>query len=338
MLVASTSVSLEEEYGELNTIEVFTQTNSSPSIDDVNDFFSDEPSIIGEIEGSDPMQQLFALLPEENQVLASEVYTNIQHQIIVTDDSEERTELQGELLVFIDEIAHRLPPESWTTVGVGAAAAGIGAIATAKHLGGRDAETDHNLEIELEVGGEAEGDETGISAEDDAEVQAEAGGGETGIGAEDDAEAKAGGDETGIGAEDDAEVQAEAEGDETETSEGEGPGLDELFSEIEAARFMSARQKTLDEWSHEMPLEIRVEKVEHSIGSELSDYLKGGNCIVGSNEAGQQISIRLPPSQNEIVEGLRSGAIVAAKGVPKMYSSAKKMIGFDATMVEIIRR
>jgi hypothetical protein len=87
-----------------------------------------------------------------------------------------------------------------------------------------------------------------------------------------------------------------------------------------------------------MPVEIRVEKVERNIGFDIIAELKGGMSIVGRNDAGHHISIRLPPSQNDEVEVIRSGAKVSASGVPNAYSSATKLIGFDAEIFTLISK
>ena len=278
---------------------------------------------------NDPLDVLISLIPQEHQQIAQQTVDNLQAQISNSTDAEEKAELQGVLIGLIDDLAHQLPPESWTAIAAGSAAAvGAGIVIAAKQNDGTITDEEEGPEVEEPP---TEIVEIESAVPDESEVPDEVA--EMFSAVPDDNE-----NDGTSGLLEDGGSEAIASDSSSEDGTHSGPSLDDLFAEVEAARFMSLRQEILTTWNQPMPVEIRVEKVERNIGFDIMAELKGGMSIVGRNDAGHHISIRLPPSQNDEVEVIRSGAKVSASGVPNAYSSATKLIGFDAEIFTLISK
>ncbi|HIK78341.1 MAG TPA: hypothetical protein EYG04_02950 [Candidatus Poseidoniales archaeon] len=333
---------------ESNSMEVaMVSTHSSSQSDILAQVENSETTHMSENdveiqEEKDPLDVLISLIPQEHQQIAQQTVDNLQTQISNSTDAEEKAELQGMLIGLIDDFAHQLPPESWTAIAAGSAAAvGAGIVIAAKknddsmaNIVDENEVPDEVAEILSAVPDENENDGTsGLLEDGESEVPDEIA--EILSAVPDESEVPDENDSTsGLLEDDDSEAIALDSSSEDETHSG--PSIDDLFAEVEAAKFMSLRQEILTTWNQPMPVEIRVEKVERNIGFDIKAELKGGMGIIGRNDAGHHISIRLPPSHNDEVGEIRIGAKVSASGVPNAYSSATKLIGFDAEIFTLI--
>ena len=99
---------------------------------------------------------------------------------------------------------------------------------------------------------------------------------------------------------------------------------------------MSERENVLSNWNNPIALEIIVERTEKTLGIGLPSSHSGGMSILCHTNSGTAAVIRLPASNNDDVNQLKSGSSIRCSAIPAAWVSGQNRVALDSESFERI--
>ena len=112
--------------------------------------------------------------------------------------------------------------------------------------------------------------------------------------------------------------------------------LSDLVDELSSTRFMSERENVLSNWNDPIALDIVVERTEKTLGIGLPLSHRGGMSILCHTSSGTAAVIRLPASNNDDVDQLKSGSSIRCSAIPAAWISGQNRVALDSESFERI--